>query len=68
LISWEKDLADENESFDTATKNYEELTAEFAKELDACNEALAVINSAQFSLTISSRINDEAGAGLAHGR
>jgi len=36
-------LADEHASFDEATKAYEDLVAEFNKELDACNEALTFV-------------------------
>lgn len=49
-------MEDENTSFELATKQYEELVAEFNKELAACQEALDLLNSSEFASYIGERM------------
>lgn len=60
LSSYTKDLADENTSFEEATKAYQDLVAEFHKELSACNEALTFIQNADISGYIGDRMTGDA--------
>jgi len=67
LAGWEADLEAENVSFDEATKAYEDLVAEFQKELEACNDALSFIQNSSINGLIGERISQDVVYGQSRG-
>jgi hypothetical protein len=59
LINFQKELESENTAFELATKQYEELVAEFNKELSACQEALDFLQSSEFASYIGDRMGQQ---------
>lgn len=55
---FEQELEEENEAYEEATKNFEELVAQLETERDACAEALEILESANFADVIEARLND----------
>jgi len=60
-ISYQGDLDAENEAFQIATDNYNALVAQFQSELEACNEALTVIQGLTLEDYIQGRVDNKAG-------
>jgi len=54
--SFEQELAAEEESYASDTAIFNDLIEEFNKELTACNEALTVLQGAEFAGYIADRV------------
>jgi len=58
---YQTDLKDENDSFDRATENFNNLSAQFQSELSACEEALGVVQNLTVEDYIQGRIDKKSG-------
>jgi len=70
LLEYQGDIEDENKSYEHDTQTYNDLMEEFAKEKEACGQALDIIQSADFAGHIGSRLTayeDGAVIDQAHG-
>lgn len=65
LNNFRKELENENTAFEIATKQYEDLVAEFNKELAACQEALDFLSSSEFASYIGERMSQKVVIGTA---
>lgn len=67
---YEGDIEDENKSYEHDTETYNDLMEEFAKEKEACGQALEIVQSAEFAGHIGERLTkyeDGAVIDQAHG-
>jgi len=67
LKLYEDDLANEEAKYQHDTDVYNDLVAEFNIELDACNEALSLLNSSEFAGYLSNRMSQDVVIDKAHG-
>jgi hypothetical protein len=59
LVDFTKTLEIENVNYEHDTKVYEDLIQEFGKEVTACNEALDILRSAEFSGYLADRMSQK---------
>ena len=56
VVSYTSELEAEEHSYEVDTENYNDLMAEFQREQDACHEALAILESAEFAGYLDERL------------